>query len=157
MPRQIAVIGAGKGSEEIDKLAEELGREIAVSGSILICGGLGGVMEAAARGAKEKGGTTVGILPGTDKSESNKYIDIKIVTAMSHARNAIIARTADALIAVGGGHGTLSEIALGLKSGKQVIVLEKGSTSPMEVKGMSLAKTPKEAVEMALGSVSPDR
>ncbi len=153
MPKQIAVIGAGKGSKEIEKLSEEVGREIAMSGSILICGGLGGVMEAAARGAKEKGGITVGILPGTDESEANEYIDIKIVTAMSHARNAIIARTADALIAVGGGHGTLSEIALGLKSGKRVIALEVNE-SLADVKGVSLAKTPSEAVEMALGGAS---
>lgn len=156
MPKQIAVIGAGKGSEEIEKLSEEVGREIAMSGSILICGGLGGVMEAAARGAKEKGGITVGILPGTDKSEANEYIDIKIVTAMSHARNAIIARTADALIAVGGEHGTLSEIALGLKSGKLVIVLEVNA-SLANVKGTLLAKTPREAVEMALSSTSASR
>ncbi len=153
MSRQIAVIGAGKGSKETEKLSEEVGREIAMSGSILICGGLGGVMEAAARGAKEKGGITVGILPGTDKSEANEYIDIKIVTAMSHARNAIIARTADALIAVGGGHGTLSEIALGLKSGKRVIALEVNA-SLADVKGVSLAKTPRGAVEMALGGAS---
>lgn len=153
MPRQIAVIGAGKGGKEVEKLAEEVGREIAMSGSILICGGLGGVMEAAARGTKEKGGMTVGILPGTDESEANEYIDIKIVTAMSHARNAIIARTADALIAVGGGHGTLSEIALGLKSGKRVVVLEVNAALA-DVKGVSFAKTPREAVEMALGGGS---
>lgn len=151
MAEQIAVIGAGTGSEEIVNLAEEVGREIAASGSILVCGGLGGVMEAAARGAKEKGGTTVGILPGTDKSESNKYIDIKVVTAMSHARNAIIARTADALIAVGGEYGTLSEIALGLKSGKKVIVIESADGASLaSVRGVLIAKTPKEAVEMAL-------
>jgi uncharacterized protein (TIGR00725 family) len=151
MAKQIAVIGAGTGSEEIANLAEEVGREIATSGSILVCGGLGGVMEAAALGAKEKGGITVGILPGTDKSESNKYIDIKIVTAMSHARNAIIARTADALIAVGGEYGTLSEIALGLKSGKKVIVIESADSASLAgVRGVLIAKTPKEAVEMAL-------
>lgn len=153
MPRQIAVIGAGKGGKEVEKLSEEVGREIAMSGSILICGGLGGVMEAAARGAREKGGMTVGILPGTDESEANEYIDIKIVTAMSHARNAIIARTSDALIAVGGGHGTLSEIALGLKSGKRVVVLEVNAALA-NVKGALHAKTPREAVEMALGGAS---
>jgi hypothetical protein len=154
MAKQIAVIGAGVGSEEIERLAEEIGRAIAASGNILICGGLGGVMEAAARGAKEKGGITVGILPGMDKAEANEYIDIKIATAMSHARNAIIARTADALIAVGGGHGTLSEIALGLKSGKRVVVIEStASPESMKIKGVQIAKTPKEAVEMAIDRV----
>jgi uncharacterized protein (TIGR00725 family) len=154
MAKQIAVIGAGEGSEGTVKLAEEVGREIAMSGNILLCGGLGGVMEAAARGAKENGGTTVGILPGADKGEANEYIDIKIATAMSNARNAIIARTADALIAVGGGHGTLSEIALGLKSKKRVIVLESAaSEETKKIKGIELAKTPKEAVEMALATI----
>jgi uncharacterized protein (TIGR00725 family) len=149
MTKQIAVIGAGHENADIERLAEEVGREIAASGAILICGGLGGVMEAAARGAKEKGGTTVGILPGTDKAEANKYIDIKIATAMSHARNAIITRTADAVIAVGGEYGTLSEIAFGLKLGKSVIVLESAKSELTDVKGVKLAKTPKEAVEMA--------
>ncbi len=152
MARQLAVIGAGDAGEEVLRLAEEVGREIGAAGSILVCGGLGGVMEASARGAKEAGGTTVGILPGNDKKEANAYIDIKIVTAMSHARNAIIARTADALIAVGGEHGTLSEIALGLKLGKPVIVLEGAKNELTDVSGVSFAKTPKEAVEMALGS-----
>jgi uncharacterized protein (TIGR00725 family) len=152
MTKQIAVIGAGDASDDILKQAEEVGREIAASGSILICGGLGGVMDAAARGAKDGGGTTVGILPGTDKSEANSYIDIKIATTMGHARNAIIAHTADALIAVGGEYGTLSEIAFGLKLKKRVIVLE-GAKSPFtDVKGVKIAKTPKEAVEMALGA-----
>lgn len=150
MPRQIAVIGAGSANEAVEGLAEEVGREIARSGSILICGGLGGVMGAAARGAKEKGGVTVGILPGTDKSGANEHIDIGIVTAMSHARNAIIARSADALIAVGGGYGTLSEIALGLKSEKHVIVLEDANIESLEVRGVSIANTPREAVELAL-------
>ena len=152
MTKQIAVIGAGEGNAEIERLAEEVGREIAASGAILICGGLGGVMEAAAKGAKEAGGTTVGILPGEDKAEANNYIDIKIVTAMSHARNAIIARTADALIAVGGEYGTLSEIAHGLKLKKQVIVLEGAKSSFTNVKGVAFAKTPKEAVGMAIDS-----
>ncbi|MBU2559538.1 TIGR00725 family protein [archaeon] len=152
MANQIAVIGAGTASGETRRLAEDLGREIAAKGAILICGGLGGVMEAAARGAKEGGGTTVGILPGNDKSGANDYIDIKIVTAMSHARNAIIAHTADALIAVGGQYGTLCEIALGLKLKKRVIVLVGAKNPFTDVKGIKLAKTPKEAVEMALGA-----
>jgi uncharacterized protein (TIGR00725 family) len=157
MARQIGVIGAGEASKEVLELAEEVGKTIAKNGATLICGGLGGVMEAAARGAKEAGGMTVGILPGMDKSEANKYIDIKIVTAMSHARNAIIARTADALIAVGGEHGTLSEIALGLKMEKPVIVIEAAKSELTSVPGIQFASTPKEAVEMAIrGSKSPE-
>ena len=152
MTKQIAVIGQGELSEKIERLAEEVGKEIASQGAVLICGGLGGVMEAAARGAKEGGATTVGILPGGDKAEANKHIDIKIATAMSHARNAIIARTADALIAVGGGYGTLSEIAFGLKLKKRVIILEGAMSELTDVKGVTIAKTPKEAVEMAIDS-----
>ncbi len=152
MTKQIAVIGAGEANAKIEGLAEEVGREIAASGAILVCGGLGGVMEAAARGAKEAGGTTVGILPGSDKSTANKSIDIKIVTAMGHARNAIIASSADALIAVSGEYGTLSEIALGLKLKKPVIVLEGAKSAFTNVKGVQNAKTAEDAVKMAFGS-----
>jgi uncharacterized protein (TIGR00725 family) len=150
MTKHIAVIGAGQVNTKIEKLAEGVGREIAASGAILLCGGLGGVMEAAARGAKDRRGTTVGILPGSDKSKANKFIDIKIATAMSQARNAIIASSADALIAVGGEYGTLSEIALGLKLKKPVIVLEGAKSVFTNVKGVQYAKTPEEAVEIAL-------
>ena len=157
MAESIGVIGAGKAGGEILALALAVGREIGARGAVLVCGGLGGVMEAAARGAKESGGTTVGILPGMDKKEANAFIDITIVTAMSHARNAIIARTADALIVVGGEYGTLSEIALGLKMGKPVIVLEGAKSELTSVSGVQIANTPKEAVDMALaGSKSPE-
>ncbi|MDP6459203.1 MAG: TIGR00725 family protein, partial [Candidatus Hydrothermarchaeota archaeon] len=121
---QIGVVGGGDVDDETQALAGEVGREIARSGNILLCGGLSGVMEASAKGAKEEGGLTVAILPGTSKEEASPYMDVKIVTAMSHARNAIIARSADALIAVDGELGTLSEIALALKIDKPVIVLK---------------------------------
>ncbi len=144
---QIAVIGSGRASPVELKIAEKVGAEIAQAGHILVCGGLGGVMEAAARGAKSKGGLTLGILPGESKSEANKYIDIWVVSAMSHARNAIIARTADALIAVGGGPGTLSEIALGLKIGKPVIVIEGALPRVLiESEGIVKARSPEEAL-----------
>ena len=137
------------------KTAEKVGEEIAKTGCILICGGLGGVMEACAKGAKKHGGVTVGILPGASKEEANEHIDIKVVTAMGHGRNALLARSGDVLIAVGGGLGTLSEISLGLKMGKSVVVIEglKGISDlvkSLKVQGLYFAKTPKEAVKLAL-------
>jgi hypothetical protein len=149
---QIAVVGDGKASGGLYDLARRVGAEVANAKAILICGGLGGVMEACARGAKEHGGLTIGILPGEDSSEANRYIDVKVVTAMSHARNAIIARSADAVIAVGGKFGTLSEVALALKMGKPVILLEEsgGIIQDLSLKGAIKAKNPSEAVKMAL-------
>jgi uncharacterized protein (TIGR00725 family) len=121
---QIGVIGAGHANAREKRIAEQVGAEIAKRGHILVCGGLGGVMEAAAKGTKIGGGLTVGILPGESKEDANQYIDVNIVSAMSHGRNAIITRSADALIAVGGSSGTLSEIALGLKIKRPVVVIE---------------------------------
>jgi len=119
----VAVIGGNFCSKEIAEMAYEVGKRIAQRKHILICGGLAGVMEAACRGAKDGGGLTIGILPGKDKAEANRFVDIPIVTAMSHARNAIIVRTADMLIAVDGKYGTLSEIGLALAIGKKVVGL----------------------------------
>ncbi|MEE8357791.1 MAG: TIGR00725 family protein [Candidatus Hydrothermarchaeales archaeon] len=151
---QIGVIGSSSADEELYKVSESLGEEIARAGCILVCGGLTGVMEAASKGAKRLGGLTVGILPGVGKEEANRYIDVKVVTAMSYARNAVIARTADVLIAVGGELGTLSEISLGLKIGKPVIVLEGVEGIGEMVRGIDqnlyFSKSPKEAVKMAL-------
>ncbi len=121
---QIAVIGAGAADEKERAAAEKVGMEIGKTGHILICGGLGGVMEASSKGAKSAGGLTVGILPGDKKEDANPYIDIVIVTDMGHARNAIIARAADALIAVGGEAGTLSEVALAIKIGKPAVFIK---------------------------------
>jgi len=119
----VAVIGGNFCSKEIAEIAYEVGKRIAQRKHILICGGLGGVMEAACRGARDGGGLTIGILPGKDKNEANRFVDIPIVTSMSHARNAIIVRTADVLIAVDGKYGTLSEIGLALAIGKKVVGL----------------------------------
>ncbi len=116
---------------------------------VLICGGLGGVMEAACRGARESGGTTVGILPGTDRSAANPYVDIAIPTGLGEARNAIVARSADALIAIGGAYGTLSEIAFALKAGKRVVGL-----GTWEVEGVLAADSPAAAVETVLSDLS---
>ncbi len=148
----IGVIGGDKADERINKIAGEVGARIAKSGCALVCGGLGGVMEASSMGAKEAGGLTIGILPGFDRSEANAYIDIPIVTGMSHARNAIVARTADTLIVVDGGLGTLSEIALALKIGKPVITITGAEPSPNIVgaTGILKASTPEGAVALAI-------
>ena len=98
--KQIGVIGAGNCSKETRSLAEAVGKEIATKGAVLLCGGLGGVMEAAACGAKQEGGTTIGILPGTCREDANPWIDIAITTGMGHARNSLIAQSSDALIAI---------------------------------------------------------
>jgi uncharacterized protein (TIGR00725 family) len=142
----IGVIGAGSSSPETDDLAEEVGREIARSGAVLVCGGLGGVMTAAARGAKEVGGYTIGILPGPSIQDANPYIDFPIACNMGQARNAIIVQTAQVVIAVGGSYGTLSEMALALKIGKGVIAL----LPQVAVPGFRVAQSPSEAVREAL-------
>jgi uncharacterized protein (TIGR00725 family) len=151
--KQIGIIGAGSCGSEIQALAEMVGREVAKRGALLLCGGLGGVMEAAAYGAKQEGGTTLGILPGTLKNEANPWIDIVVLSGMGHARNTLVAQSSDALIAVNGEYGTLSEIALGLKMKKPVIVLE----SKWKIEGTLHAKSPWEAVELAFRLIEEKR
>ena len=119
----IAVIGDTVCDKNVAALALETGRLVAGRGAILVCGGYGGVMEHAARGAKASGGTTLGILSGKEKNEANRWIDIPIVTGIRDARNAIIARTADGVIAISGAYGTLSEIAFALNFGVPVVGL----------------------------------
>jgi len=127
MRARIAVIGLdGPLSLEVAKMAETVGVGIARAGCILICGGRGGIMEAAARGAKDAGGTTVGILPSFDKAEANPYIDIAITTGMGYTRNSLVVGSADAVIALAGSTGTLSEMAMALNFKKPVIAV-KGS------------------------------
>lgn len=104
-------------------MAEDVGKLLARSGAVVVCGGLGGVMEAACRGAKREGGLTVGILPNEDRTHANRYVDVAVATGLGEARNALVVRTADVLVAVGGGFGTLSEIALALRAGKPVVGL----------------------------------
>ena len=146
MPEKIvlAVIGAGNADTATLALAEEVGRLVAEAGALLVCGGLGGVMEAAAKGAKSAGGTTVGILPQPYRHDANAYIDVPIATGFGEGRNVFIVRTSDALIAVGGEYGTLSEIAFALKSGKPVIGL-----NTWDIKGVQKAGSPQDAVVMA--------
>lgn len=119
----LAVIGSATCDQQVAAIAEAVGREIARRGVVLVCGGRGGVMEAACRGARAEGGTTVGILPGPDRREANPYVDVAIATGMGEARNAIVVRAADAVLAISGGYGTLSEIGLALKMGRPVVGL----------------------------------
>lgn len=119
----VAVSGPGSASEEEERWAEEVGRRLAEAGAVVVCGGLGGVMDAVARGAAAAGGTVVGILPGEDRLGASEYLTVALPTGMGEARNAIIARAADAVIAIGGEWGTLSEIALARKMGKPVVGL----------------------------------
>jgi uncharacterized protein (TIGR00725 family) len=148
----IAVIGSGRASKEEQDLAEELGRRIAEAGAVVVCGGLGGVMEAACRGARSVGGTTVGILPGADRAAANEHVEMAVATGMGEARNAIVAATADAVVAVGGEFGTLSEIAFALKAGKAVVGLHSWelARSGAAVDGVVPAAGPQDAVALAL-------
>ncbi len=117
----VAVVGGGAASADACRAAEVVGRELGRNGAVVICGGLGGVMEAACRGAKAEGGTTVGILPGTDRADANPAVDVAVTTGMGEARNALVVRAADAVVAVEGEFGTLAEIALALRWGKPVV------------------------------------
>ncbi|MEO0155561.1 MAG: TIGR00725 family protein [candidate division WOR-3 bacterium] len=141
----IAVIGGAETSEKNLRIAEEVGALIAENGGILITGGLGGVMEAASKGAKESGGLVIGILPGTDKRTANEYVDIPIVTGMNQARNIIIARTCDCAIAIDGKYGTLSEIAYCLMFNVPVIGINTWKIDAPIIH----VKTAKQAVEKA--------
>jgi uncharacterized protein (TIGR00725 family) len=148
---RVSVIGPSEATAQTLALAEQVGSEIAKRGAILVCGGLGGVMEAAARGAKQAGGLTIGILPGTDAWDANPFIDAPIVTGLGEARNVIVVRSADVVIAIGGAFGTLSELAFALKLGVPVVGLgtwqlraPDGSELPI-----ILADSPTDAVEKA--------
>ena len=150
----ISVVGGGDCSVDEERLAEEVGRELAKRGAILVCGGLGGVMEAACRGAASQGGATIGILPGNNRHEANRHVTIPIVTGMGHARNAIVAKSAQAVIAVDGSYGTLSEIAFALQYEIPVIGLR---TWDLRLNGdmddsIISADTAEEAVQKAIAA-----
>ncbi len=121
----LAVVGTGgRLPESTCRVAEEVGGAVAAAGAVLVCGGLGGVMEAACRGAKHGGGLTLGILPGPDRAAANAYVDVAVPTGLGEARNALVVRTADAVVAVSGEYGTLSEIALALQAAIPVVGLD---------------------------------
>ena len=142
MTKIIGVIGSSIPLKEYEEIAEEFGEKVAEKGWLLVTGGLGGVMTAASKGAKKKEGITIGILPGGEKKAANKYVDIPIVTGMQQARNAIIVRTADIIVAIGGGLGTLSELAMALKINKTVISMNSWDVDDKVIK----VNEPQEAI-----------
>jgi uncharacterized protein (TIGR00725 family) len=150
----IAVIGGNVASPELLAEAEAVGRELALRDCTLICGGRGGIMEAACRGARAEGGHTIGVLPGPDRADMNAYVEFPIVTGMGQARNVIIVRTAEAVIAVGGAYGTLSEIAHALNLGKSVIGLHtwRFSTENIDDGPVIRARDARDAVEQAIAA-----
>ncbi|MDX1658936.1 MAG: TIGR00725 family protein [Nitriliruptorales bacterium] len=147
----IGVVGAGGPDADVDT-ARAVGREVAGAGAVLVCGGLGGVMEAAASGAQEAGGLTVGLLPGGDREAANPYLSVVIPTGLGELRNGLIVRASDALIAVGGRYGTLSEVAFALKTGVPVVSLD--SWRPGD--DVVTSGDPAEAVRLALDLARPD-
>lgn len=148
----IAVIGGSQCSSQEAKLAEEVGREIARQDAIVVCGGLGGVMEATCKGAQSEGGVTIGILPGDNRQLANSYVQIPIVTGIGYARNAMVVKSAQAVIAIGGSYGTLSEISYALQSGIPVIGFNTWeiSRNGQPDNSIILAQNPTEAVSKAL-------
>jgi uncharacterized protein (TIGR00725 family) len=144
--RYVAVIGGGEAPSEVAVLAREVGRELARRGAVVVCGGLGGVMEAAAQGVKEAGGVSIGILPDPDRRRANPCLTYAIPTNLGHARNLIIVHAADAVIAVGGSYGTISEAAMALKLGKPMVAL----AVDWDLPGLRRAETPREAVSLLM-------
>jgi len=151
----VAVIGGESCSDEVARQAEEVGRLLAQRGAIVVCGGRGGVMEAACRGAKAAGGLTIGILPGHDRSQANPYVDIPVVTGLGWARNTVVVKTAQAVIALDGKYGTLSEIGCALQEGIPVVGL--GTWTLVQAgevdTSVMVAETPSDAVEKALAAI----
>ena len=152
----ISVIGESKATDQNYSIAEKVGILIARSGSTLVCGGLDGVMEAACKGAKSAGGSTIGILPGLSKNEANQWIDIPICTGLGDARNIVVVRTGSAVIAIGGAYGTLSEIGHALSDGKPIFALNSWEITKSGIQDPLLThcKNETEAVEKALAAAS---
>ncbi len=143
----VAVVGPGTAMGETYEQAREVGRLVAERGGIVVCGGLGGVMEAAARGASERGGTAIGILPDEDRGRANGYLSYSVATGVGQARNLAVVCSGEVVVAVGGGYGTLSEVGLALKVGRPVVSL--GSWDLGD--GVAVVGTPARAVEAAFG------
>jgi len=137
----VAVVGPGDASAAELDIAEEVGAGLAAAGAVVVTGGLGGVMEAACRGARSRRGRTVGILPGEDREAANGWVEVAIATGFGELRNGLVVRASDALVAIGGGHGTLSEVALALKLGRPVVGL-----GTWEVHGVEHVSTPEDAL-----------
>jgi uncharacterized protein (TIGR00725 family) len=159
----VAVSGGGEADAADCRLAEDVGRELALRGAVVVTGGLGGAMEAACRGAKRAGGTTIGILPSNDRAEANAWVDVAVPTGLGEGRNALVVRAADAVIAVAGGFGTLSEIALALRLGKPVVGLgtwelaREGRPVPAVAVAAGAAEAADLAVAMVRAGSAPPR
>jgi len=149
-PIYVAVIGGGQATPQVAALGREVGRELARRGAVVICGGLGGVMAAAAQGVQEMGGVSIGILPDPDRRRANPYLTYSIPTNIGHARNLIIVHAADAVIAVGGSYGTISEAAMALKLGKSVIAL----AAEWDLPGLRRAENPAEAISLVWDAIA---
>ena len=162
-PVYVAVSGGGHADPAACDLARDVGRRLAELGAVVVTGGLGGAMAAACEGAKSAGGTTLGILPGDDRADANPWVDLAVATGLGEARNALVVRAADAVVAVAGAFGTLSEIALALRLGTPVVGLEtwelRRSGRPDEGPDPALivAATPTEAAELAVAAVRARR
>jgi uncharacterized protein (TIGR00725 family) len=143
----VSVVGLGEASGELYEKALEVGRLVAERGGTVVCGGRSGVMEAAARGATEAGGTVLGILPDEDRRQANEYLSYSIATGVGHARNLAVVCSGDVVISVGGEYGTLSEIGLALKVGRPVVALESWNLG----EHVAVKPSPREAVEAAFG------
>ncbi|UCF60410.1 MAG: TIGR00725 family protein [Anaerolineaceae bacterium] len=148
----VSVVGSAVCTSAQAGIAEEVGRLLGERGAILVCGGRGGVMEAACRGAQEAGGITVGILPGIDRQEANPYLTVALPTGLGNARNTLVVITGEAVIAIGGGYGTLSEIGIALKQGRRVIGLDtwEAIRSDGQKAAIEVAQSPEQAVALAL-------
>ncbi|HTO95680.1 MAG TPA: TIGR00725 family protein [Myxococcales bacterium] len=153
MERYIAVVGGGTCSPDELAAADEVGALLARAGAVVVCGGLSGVMEAACRGSRREGGLTVGILPGSDRAAANPHVVVALATGLGELRNGLVVRAADALIAVGGEFGTLSEIGFALKLGKRVVGLSTWEL-PRRPDAILRARTAGEAVRLALEDVA---
>ena len=145
----VAVVGPGDADDECLRLAEETGRLLAERGAVVLCGGLDGVMEAACRGAAGAGGQSVGLLPGHDAADANPHVTVSLATGLGEMRNAVIVRCADSVIAIGGSAGTLSEIALAVRTGKRIVWLRGWDIPEL---GVDAVEEPQAAVTHALGS-----
>jgi len=156
MAPYVAVCGSGEATTQEEAWAEEVGRLIADAGAVLVCGGLGGVMDAAARGCRAAGGLSIGILPGERRDPASPHLTVSVPTGLGEARNALVVRAADAVIAIGGEFGTLSEIALGLKLGKPVIGLRTWELAKAGAADHAIVRTeaPAEAVRAALDAIA---
>ncbi len=154
-PLYIAVIGGGQCNAAEYSMAENVGRLVGLRDAVLVCGGLAGIMEAAARGAKEGGGVTIGILPGHERAPANPYLDYSITTGLGHARNLAVVSSGDAVIAIGGGYGTLSEIGLAAKLGRPVVLLGGWRLQRDQgTEGIWYASSPEEAVGLAIEALT---